>query len=118
MAFFGRAIDERPDGLELVADHHAKIGVARILARAEACVRGMRDGRDDVPVLGQLKAEATRLAESQWAAYVNASRALPIGRVVDRAAELALEKQHPPDRNPPVEGAEGVARLASRVDHR
>src|SRR5271157_2202036 len=69
-------------------------------------------------MLVELVAEASRLAEVEAAAGVDAARLVPQRQGVDRAAELALEEEPLVDRDAPGEAGEAVARLAAGVDHR
>src|SRR5262249_11286981 len=103
---------------ELVPDSRADLGQTRVDAGAEARVRDVLDVGDDVEVLIELVAEAARFAEGEPAAHVDATLFWVGRRVIDRAAELALEEEPLVDRDAPGEAGKAVACLAAGVDHR
>src|SRR5271163_4749494 len=77
----------------------------------------MLDAAYDVDVRSELDAEAARFAKVGHAAHEDPVSLRMLWTVVDGAAELALEKEGPVDRNAPSEAREEIARLAAGVDH-
>src|ERR1700733_6962976 len=80
-------------------------------------MRVVLDAGYNVDVRSELNAEAAGLPKVDRAAHEDAAYLGMLRAIVDGAAELALEKKPPVDRNPPGETGEGVARLAAGVDH-